>query len=126
MKRYMISILVLVLMAGGLAASLFYVKDTTDGLYAIASSAMESAQKEEYEPTKKYILQLKESWHQRESMFTLFVRHDHIDLLTGSLAKLEVYVEHRNFEEVEAELGTMLFQLENVWSSELPTFTNVF
>lgn len=126
MKRYVISILVLLLMAGSLVASLFYVKSITDGLSGIATSAMEAAQREEYEATKEHIVALRENWQQREAMFTLFVRHDHIDLLTDSIAKLMVYVEHQNFEEVQVQLETMLFQLENVWSSELPTLTNVF
>ena len=126
MRRYVISIFVLVLMAAGITAALFYVKDTTDRLYTIAASAMQAAKNEEYEETIECLLQLKEAWKQREAMFTLFVRHDHIDLLTDSLAKLAVYVEHRNFEEVEVQLGTMMYQLKNVWESELPTFTNVF
>lgn len=126
MKRFVISIIVLVLMAVGILYSLHYVGKTKDELASIVTSAMEAARLEDYALTKKQIEALEQRWNDTQAVFTLFVRHDHIDLVTDALAEMQIYTENRDFDEVKVALNTLSYRLEAVWENELPTFTNVF
>lgn len=126
MKRFVISILVLILMAVGIMLSLDYIGKTKDELASIVDTAMDAARLENYEKTKEQIVYLEKRWNDTQSIFTLFVRHDHIDLVSDALAEMSVYIENRDFDEVQVSLNTLGYRLDEVWRSELPTFTNVF
>ncbi len=90
-----------------------------DSLYLLVesgdSAAAASAAKE-----------LTEYWMERHHTLCRIVRHGQLDQITLAVARFEPLAVYGERGELAAEITRCKLLLEDIWDSELPTFTNIF
>ena len=70
--------------------------------------------------------ELTEYWMERHHTLCRIVRHGQLDQITLAVARFEPLALYGERGELAAEITRCKLLLEDIWDSELPTFTNIF
>ncbi len=70
--------------------------------------------------------ELTEYWMERHHTLCRIVRHGQLDQITLAVARFEPLAVYGERGELAAEITRCKLLLEDIWDSELPTFTNIF
>lgn len=70
--------------------------------------------------------ELTEYWMERHRTLCRIVRHGQLDQITLAVARFEPLAAYGECGELAAEITRCKLLLEDIWSSELPSFANIF
>ena len=111
MKRLIIisSLLALVLFFS--IASLFYLKNSTENTIEQLKTAT----------SQQDVKEILDYWNKEKKKIGLFINGDSVDIVTDSLNNC-----YSNYKEYDVESEKAVLTLKELFSSQLPTFYNVF
>ena len=125
MKRVVI---VSILLCGIVAACFFSsykIGQTHDELQAHANAIYAAIEISDKEGIIRRVGELSDYWRKEERVIILFVRHMQIDEITRSVSRLDSFAKYSEIPSLSAELSSIIWQIENIVSSERPHIGNV-
>ena len=114
-------IVVLFISLGILAVCLYARHQTTqarDQLHIHAGAIFSSAERGDEDAVKKAVEALVSYWEGEQRRLVPFFRHAEIDEVSRAVARLEAYTGADDRSDLEAELYTILWQIDHIWESD--------
>lgn len=125
MKRVIVAIVLLVLVAGGCALSLYNERKNTDYLIALTEQIEEAFLAEDMERTQQLTDQFAEEFPERTRYFSFFMRHSDVTKIEENVIMLPILLETGDMEHFPAELARCRNQLDKLGELEVPLWENI-
>lgn len=126
MKRVIICSVLLVFAVAASLYSSHKVVGVDTGMEERIDAISVQIQSENIDELVTGVSQLGTYWEKQEDYLVHFLRHSHIDTISGSVSRLPSLAAYGNFAEVGAELAIIRRQMEHIRSSEILTLKNIF
>ena len=126
MKRFFISVSIMFLIFLFVVSWMFYLNNIKNKLLDATKEASEAALNNNIDLAIEKYIKVKDFWDQQESVLIMFVRHEHIDQISISVAKLSSILTKDNLSEFISECSVIEEATEHMWKSELPITINLF
>lgn len=125
MKRFIISVIILIAIITSSFSVPFYLAKTTNELISkidkiqayVDNNNLESA----YLDTNKFI----KFWENKKETITIFVNHSEIDTITYFTSKLPLLLKYNNKSEFSAELNHVRTIILSVYQDDIPNLKNI-
>ncbi|MDL2233741.1 DUF4363 family protein [Ruminococcaceae bacterium OttesenSCG-928-L11] len=125
MKRVIIAAILLPCMLAVGLFSMYRVNGTYDAVTRITADILESSRDGHSDKTESLIHDLQERWMAEENVLTHYVRHNQIETVGQSVAKLHALFVNDDTASLEAELYSIRWQMENIRRSEAFQLENI-
>ncbi|MDF2567597.1 MAG: hypothetical protein K0R90_1053 [Oscillospiraceae bacterium] len=126
MSRSITISIILLALIGFSIFSLFRLQDINQEMTDLLTSASLAAQNQEFEKAKELSKKCIERWHEHEHFAGIFIRHNEIDEMTGLVSQLKSFIEQKNTALFCGTADRAITLINHIFSSELPTLTNIF
>ena len=113
----------------GVLAVCFYARhqatQARDQLHTYAEAILSAAQDEDEDAVKQAVAKIVSYWDVEQRRLIPFFRHAEIDEVSRSVASLKAYTDPDDRSSLEAELRTILWQINHIWESDRFRFGSV-
>ena len=127
MKRFYISVGLIVLMAGLSSLHVWHLNGLTEQLTALLTQAQEQVAQENWEEAAHLTHQARDRWMDHDRYLHITLRHTDTDAIQISMDEALAFLEggEKQPAEYAAVNARLLTQLELLVEAELPTLTNL-
>ena len=125
MKRLVLAIALLAGITAACIYSAYYVWRVKEEVYSYTNAVFTAIDEKKGKETRESVEVLVKYWKKEAPILVRFVRHAHVDEVTRAMAKLESFAKYESFSDLRAELGLIVWMMENIWQSELPKLGNI-
>lgn len=126
MKRVKPAIIMLLLIPAVIFISHFYLKNVTGKMSDILGRAQQLAQNGDNDGAAELVSEFNGEWDKNKAIIATFVKHNELDTVNLSAAKLQPYIKNDNTGDFCAECETLKVQLKHIWESEKFSLDNIF
>lgn len=126
MKR-LIAISAIMLLIFGLSfAGMWYARQTQEFYQQLIEEGQKFCESEDAAALTTLAEQMEEDWEKRQSILSLYVRHDEIEKMSIDIVILKGHAVNGSFESASVTLSQMEFAAEHIYQRELPNLNNIF
>ncbi len=125
MKRFRISVAILVSILIILIGWLFYLDYQKDYLVSLTEKALFSAQNDNNDETVLYIGKIRETWSNLEPILIVMTRHQHLETIELAVISLEEYYRTQEEGEFTSNLEEIKSSIEHIYRTEFPHLFNL-
>ena len=126
MKRMWLALGLIVAVAAVSSGALFLLTGIKNDFDARFDNLYHLVEENDPEAAAEAAKQLTDYWMAKHHMLCRIVRHTQLDQITLAVARFEPLALYGERGELAAEITRCKLLLEDIWDSELPTFTNIF
>lgn len=126
MKRMWLALGLIVAVAAVSSGALFLLTGIKNDFDARFDNLYRLVEENDSEAAAEAARQLTDYWMEKHHMLCRIVRHTQLDQITLAVARFEPLALYGECGELAAEITRCKLLLEDIWDSELPTFTNIF
>lgn len=126
MKRFVISLFLLAIIAATYIAELSIIDKKYDSVSREIKLIELSAEQNDFDEMKNGAEKLSKKWKKDETVFTLFINHSSVDEITCSISRLGALSTEETAAEFRSELECIKAGLHHIRENEKPQITNVF
>lgn len=125
MKRVIVAIVLLVLVAGGSVLSLYNERKNTDYLIELTDQIEEAFSAEDMERAQALTDRFAEEFPERTKFFPFFMRHSDVTKIEENVIMLPILLQAGDMEHFPAELVRCRNQLDKLSELEVPLWENI-
>lgn len=125
MKRVKLAIAILIIIPVLVFSSHYYLKHATTSMSQILCKSETLAQQGKKKEAAKQVASFQSEWDKNKAIMSIFIRHDELDTVNLSTAKLKPYLDDDSTSDFCAESETLKFQLHHIWETEKFSIDNV-
>lgn len=125
MKRLKYAIAILIIIPLCIIASHIYLKYSVNDMIEMIAKAQTCAQQGQKKEAAKQIAAFQSAWKKDRAVMSTFIRHDELDTVNLSSAKLGPFLNGNSEEEFFAESESLRMQLEHIRESDQFSLDNV-
>lgn len=125
MKRVIVAIVLLALVAGGSVLSLYNERKNTDYLIELTDQIEEAFSAEDMERAQALTDRFAEEFPERTKFFPFFMRHSDITKIEENVIMLPILLQAGDMEHFPAELVRCRNQLDKLSELEVPLWENI-
>ncbi len=124
-KKITIAVL-LALIIGGAFLQHAYVTGATDELKNDLKRVGEALQTDNFEKALAASQTFSQNWEKEKRLYEMLFKHDEIDLISSSAARLSEYCAQRSKPEALAETAETLYYIRHIHAIDSVSFENIF
>jgi hypothetical protein len=125
MKKLKLAISILILIPILIFSSHYYLRHATTSMSQILSKSETLVEQGKKKEAAKQVASFQSEWNKNKAIMSVFIRHDELDTVNLSAAKLEPYLDDNSTSDFCAESETLKFQLHHIWETEKFSIDNV-
>ncbi len=125
MRRFKISVAILITILCLLIGWLFYLDYQKNYLVSLTEKAMFAAQNDNNDDTVLYIGKIREAWSDLEPILIVMTRHQHLEAIELAVISLEEYYRTEEEGEFTANLEEIKSSIEHIYRTEFPHLYNL-
>lgn len=125
MKRVIVAVVVLILVAGGCVLSIYNERNNTNYLIDMTNQIETAFREQDLERTQQLADQFVEEFKERTRYFPFYMRHSDVSQIEENVIMLPILLEAGDMEHFPAELARCRNQLDKLGDLELPLWENI-
>ncbi len=126
MKRFVISLALIVGVCIMSAHSLWFLTNARDTLFCLTDEIKTAYSSDDYKTAYDLSRKLANYWDGSRTTLALFFRRHQLDELSESITKLPSYIMYKEDSEILAELTRIRERINSLWKSEQPRLRSIF
>ncbi|HVJ47847.1 DUF4363 family protein [Desulfitobacterium sp.] len=126
MRSYVITVVIVTLLAGGSFWSNHYISSSTEELVKAIDQVEEQIYNQDWDKAKSQLQQLKQDWDVTKNVWSVLVTHQEIDTIDIGLKRLGEYVQFKSPILAEGELSALRLLFDHISDTEAFNLKNVF
>jgi len=114
-------VIVLFILAGIIAVclySLHRVGEVKARIHAYGDTLSTAIKEEDGDAARRAATALAEYWQEEQQWMIVFFRHVEVDSISSAVARLTAFADAEEYSDLDAELRTILWQIDHIWRSE--------
>ncbi len=124
MKRFVLSLAILVIIVCYSASGIFILKEKNNRLINLLNEILYYYNSNDYDKALSLAKSFDKDWYDYERKMSVLVHDNKIQNINMSVAKIKPYLNDKN-EELNAEIESICHQIELMYQAEFPTWYNI-
>lgn len=126
MKRFPLSVTIIIVTVIACILSLIYIKNIKDKYSDLLENAYSQMIDEDIEGTKKSLENFNKGFKKDQKLLMYIVQKSDLEEISFQIEALEQYLKAEELPEARAELKKLTALLNHIWEKEAPLFENIF
>lgn len=125
MKRFIVAIAIVGCLLGVIFGWIFYFQGQKNIIMAELEHTADALERADYAAVERSLTGFLDAWHRNEALFTVFVRHEPVDLITSTSSRLRPLLEGGEYALFRADLEVLRVGVQHIWDEERPIWSNI-
>lgn len=125
MKRFITSIVLLVITIGACIAETFFLNNLVSSFTQDINSTIKEVKNENFETAKSLANSINSNWQEKQSFISTFINHERLEEIGQSIISMKTNLDQGQLEDFFVESEITKTQLNNLKDTEFPSIENI-
>lgn len=125
MKRFITSIVLLVITIGACIAETFFLNNLVSSFTQDINSTIKEVKNENLETAKSLANSINSNWQEKQSFISTFINHERLEEIGQSIISMKTNLDQGQLEDFFVESEVTKTQLNNLKDTEFPSIENI-